>query len=386
MDIYWYWPYLRQEELVIADGVLRQGDHLAVHCTPRPLDPISSSLEGCEVLPALPGVDERSSEGSISWSVSRASTYIGRARSRHSVLKGETFDVAHIIYLNPFVDWLALRSLARRVPLVSTVHDVTPHQRRMPMRVEHSILAREYANAGTIVVHHDWVGERLRSEFDVDPERINYIPLPVLPPPIPINGGGVGDQGVDHEGVGDGVPEILFFGTLRRNKGIEVLLDAMRLLPKDQEFRLVIAGRGFAEVEQLVRDAASRDKRIVAEIGYATAERKAALYARCSVNVLPYTSFESQSAVLQDAYANSVPLIVSDVGALGSTVRSEGTGWVVPPSDANALAEAIIESLRDETAAKQAGENMAKVAAQRTPALVGASLRRLYEEVAGAPQ
>lgn len=375
MDIYWYWPYLRQEELALAAGVLRRGDHLAVHCTDRPLDPISSSLEGCEVLPALPGVDERSSEGSISWGVSRASTYIGRARARQSMLTEETFDIAHVIYLSPFVDWLALRRLTRRVPLLSTVHDVTPHQRRMPMRVEHSILARQYANAGTIVVHHDWVAERLSSEFEVDPARINYIPLPVLPPPLV----------VEDQGVVDAVPEILFFGTLRRNKGVEVLLDAVRLLPTELEFRLVIAGRGFAEVEQLVRDAASRDKRIVAEIGYATAELKAALYARCSVNVLPYTSFESQSAVLQDAYANSVPLIVSDVGALGSTVRSEGTGWVVPPSDANALAEAIIESLRDETAAKQARENTAKVAAQRTPALVGASLRRLYEEVAGAP-
>ncbi len=391
MDIYWYWPYLRQEELALAGGVLRKGDHLAVHCTDRPLEPISSSLEGCEVLPALPGVDERSTEGSISWGVSRAATYIGRARARHSVLKEETFDVAHVVYLNPFVDWLALRRLARRVPLVSTVHDVTPHQRRMPMRVERSILALQYANAGTIVVHHEWVGERLSSEFDVDPARINYIPLPVLPPPLPINeqgvdGEGVDGEGVDGEGVNDGVPEILFFGTLRRNKGVEVLLDAVRLLPTELEFRLVIAGRGFAEVEQTVRDGASRDKRIVAEIGYATAERKAALYARCSVNVLPYTSFESQSAVLQDAYANSVPLIVSDVGALGSTVRSEGTGWVVPPSDANALAEAILESLGDETAAKQAGANMAKVASQRTPALVGAALRRLYEEVAGAPQ
>ena len=156
MDIYWYWPYLRQEELALAGGVLRRGDHLAVHCTDRPLDPISSSIEGCEVLPALPGVDERSSEGSISWGVSRASTYIGRARDRQSVLKEETFDIAHVIYLSPFVDWLALRRLTRRVPLVSTVHDVTPHQRRMPMRVEHSILARQYANAGAIVVHHEW--------------------------------------------------------------------------------------------------------------------------------------------------------------------------------------------------------------------------------------
>jgi hypothetical protein len=52
MDIYWYWPYLRREELALAGGVLGQGDHLAVHCTERPLDPITSSLEGCEVLPA----------------------------------------------------------------------------------------------------------------------------------------------------------------------------------------------------------------------------------------------------------------------------------------------------------------------------------------------
>lgn len=134
--------------------------------------------------------------------VSREHLHIsGALRSRHRALKGETFDVAHIIYLNPFVDWLALRSLARRVPLVSTVHDVTPHQRRMPMMVERSILAREYANAGTIVVHHDWVGERLRSEFDVDPERINYIPLPVLPPPILINGEGVNDQGLIMRGL-----------------------------------------------------------------------------------------------------------------------------------------------------------------------------------------
>ncbi|CAB4943530.1 unannotated protein [freshwater metagenome] len=376
MDIYWYWPYLRQEELALADGVLRQGDHLAVHCTPRPLDPISSSLEGCEVLPALPGVDERSSEGSISWGVSRASTYIGRARSRHSVLKGETFDVAHIIYLNPFVDWFALRSLARRVPLVSTVHDVTPHQRRMPMRVEHSILAREYANAGTIVVHHDWVAERLSSEFDVDPERINYIPLPILSPPI-----AAAEIGLD-----DGVPEILFFGTLRRNKGVEVLLEAMKLMPTELEFRLRIAGRGFLEVENKVRSAAAMDTRIVAEIGYATAARKSTLYARSSVNILPYTSFESQSAVLQDAYANSVPLIVTDVGALGSTVRSEGTGWVVPPSDANALAEAMLESLRNSDTATKAAANMGRIAAQRTPALIGASLRSLYEDVAGVPQ
>ena len=69
------------------------------------------------------------------------------------------------------------------------------------------------------------------------------------------------------------------------------------------------------------------------EVGYATAERKGELYASADLVVLPYTTFASQSAVLQDAYAHRVPLVVSDVGALGETVRGDHTGWVVAPGE-----------------------------------------------------
>ncbi|MFM7061247.1 MAG: glycosyltransferase family 4 protein [Actinomycetes bacterium] len=374
MDIYWYWPYLRREELALARGVVRTGDRLLVHATPRPENPVVTDLPGVELLDPLPGVDERTAEGSVRWAVSRAGTYLARMRARARAVRVHRPDLAHVIYLNPFVDALSLGSLARRVPLVSTVHDVVPHQRRLPVGVQRRALEREYAAAGAIVVHHDWVGRRLLEEFDLDPGRIHHVPIQVIPAPPVAHGGP------------EGPPEVLFFGTFRRNKGIDVLLDAIHRIPAEIECRFVIAGRGFADVEAAVRDAAAHDPRVVAEIGYATALRKAELYARAHVNVLPYTAFESQSAVLQDAYANGVPLVVTDVGALGDTVRTDGTGRVVAPRDPDALAGAIVTLLLDAPARAGYAGAMARLAAARSPERVGALLRGVYEEVLGSPQ
>ncbi len=103
------------------------------------------------------------------------------------------------------------------------------------------------------------------------------------------------------------------------------------------------------------------------ELGYATADRKRELYADADLVVLPYTSFASQSAVLQDAYAHQVPLVVSDVGALGETVREDRSGWVVEPGDAAMLAETLLGAIRDAEARTAAAAAMAQVAADAHP-------------------
>ena len=100
--------------------------------------------------------------------------------------------------------------------------------------------------------------------------------------------------------------------------------------------------------------------------------------------MLPYTSFASQSAVLQDAYAHRLPLVVSDVGALGETVREDATGWVVRPATRRRWRPTLLTALRDDDARAAAASAAGAVAAARTPALVGARLRALYERVAGS--
>ncbi len=369
MDIYWYWPFLRREELVLAEGVLSPGDRLVVHTTPRPSDPIESPVAACEIratVPAVRDVDERT----LRWLASRSLTYVNRSRARRRAVTSTSFDVAHLIYLNPFTDAFDLRGLARRVPLVSSVHDVVPHQSRVPALVERGLLQAQYRHAGILVAHHDSVRRRLVAEFDVDPDRVVVVPLPIsveVPAPRPV----------------DAPPTVLFFGTFRRNKGVDVLLAAIESLRGEVDARFHFAGRGFPEVESEVSQAAAHDDRITTEIGYATADRKRELYSQADLVVLPYTSFASQSAVLQDAYSFHVPLVVSDVGALGETVRDDGTGWVVTPGDVEGLASTLLAAIRDDEGRAAAAVEAARVASERTPARVGTALRNVYERAAG---
>ena len=79
----------------------------------------------------MPGVEDRS-EGSATWVASRGLTYARRALARGRAVDAGDFDVCHVVYLNPFTDPLDLWALRRKVPLVSTVHDVVPHNSRVP--------------------------------------------------------------------------------------------------------------------------------------------------------------------------------------------------------------------------------------------------------------
>lgn len=368
MDVYWYWPFLRREELVLADGFVEPGDRLVVQTTPRPTDPIVAAGP-YEVRATLPAVEDLR-ERSLRWAVSRASTYVGRARARRRTVAGGGFDVAHLIYLNPFTDAFDLRGLARRVPLVASVHDVVPHQSRVPAPVERRLLQAQYRHAGILVAHHDSVRRRLLAEFDVDPDRVVVVPLPISEEPVAAR-------------APDAPVTVLFFGTFRRNKGVDLLLQAIERLRDHPGARFRFAGRGFPEVEQEVTRAAGADDRITVELGYATADRKRELYAQADLVVLPYTTFASQSAVLQDAYAHRVPLVVSDVGALGETVREDGSGWVVRPGDVGSLTDTLARAIDDAPGRKVAADEMARVAGERTPERIGAQLRAVYQEAAG---
>lgn len=371
MRVYWYWPFLRREELALARGVLEPGDELLVHTTPRPADLVVSDIPGCRVEAALEAPRD-ASEGSARWLASRARTYVQRAAVRDRTMRTGGFDVAHVVYVNRFTDPFTLGRLARRVPLVVSVHDVVPHNTRLPPTFERGLLHLLYRHADTILVHHESLRDRLVAEHGIPGERVCVVGLQI-PERV------VSPSNATAARPDDGPPSVLFFGTFRRNKGVQVLLDAIAGLGPDVDARFVFAGRGAPDVEQLVVDAAARDPRVSAEIGYATATRKDELHAAAALIVLPYTSFSSQSAVLQDAYTHGLPAVVTDVGALGQTVREDGTGWVVEPGDAAALATAIRGALADDDTRRRAGDAARAVAAARTPFLVGREWRAVYE-------
>jgi glycosyltransferase involved in cell wall biosynthesis len=364
MRIYWFWPWVHGEELEVPAAVPRAGDELVLHAMRGRVEPLRS--ERFRVEPTLAPVD-RAREGSFAWALGRARTYLTRSAQRRRALREGNFDVCHVVFLNYFTDWLDLRLIARRTKLVFEVHDVTPHQSRLAASLERFVLKLEYASPGVIVARHEYVKALLVDRFAIDPDRVTVVPLVVR------------DVGAATRTDYHDIPTVLFFGTLRRNKGVDVLLSAISQLDGRRDIRFVFAGRGFADVERAVRDAARADPRIVVEHGYIEQQRKHALFESSDVVVLPYTEFTSMSGVLGDAYSYRLPVVASDVGALGGTVRADGTGWVVAPGDPAELAGAIDRALRrrDEWAAAAACASAA--ASERTADRIAARIRALYD-------
>jgi glycosyltransferase involved in cell wall biosynthesis len=176
---------------------------------------------------------------------------------------------------------------------------------------------------------------------------------------------------------------LLLFGTLRANKGLDVLADALVALGPAFDADVVVAGSGDDDVVRAWQERVAHLPHVTLERGRVDDRRKRELFSLASWALLPYTAFHSQSGVLADAYAYRVPLIVTDVGAIGPTVRSDGTGYVVPPGDHEALAVAMREAVRTGTGAFAPALEAA--AHRHDVSVVGPMLRSIYEIAASEP-
>ena len=142
---------------------------------------------------------------------------------------------------------------------------------------------------------------------------------------------------------------LLFFGYVRRYKGLNVLLDALRLVPPDLGVRLLVVGEFYDDEQKYrtqVRDL-HLDDRVTIHSDYLPNEDVARYFSAADAVVLPYVS-ATQSGIAQIAYNFDKPVIATDVGGLAEVVLHEKTGFVVPPGDPPALAEAIAAFYRQE--------------------------------------
>ncbi len=136
----------------------------------------------------------------------------------------------------------------------------------------------------------------------------------------------------------------LFFGYVRKYKGLDVLLDALALLKGKLDIALIVVGE-FYEGEQAYRDRIRRlgiESMVTVRSDYVPNEEVKYYFSAADAVVLPYLS-ATQSGIAQIAYNFDLPVIATDVGGLAEIVRDGETGLVVPPNDAPALAAAILK-------------------------------------------
>jgi glycosyltransferase involved in cell wall biosynthesis len=148
----------------------------------------------------------------------------------------------------------------------------------------------------------------------------------------------------------DGEYLVGFIGRLASEKGVEYLIDAVYQLREHRpRFRLILAGQ-YQEVifEQQYWHALQIKISKIAErvvfLGQLNQEQLATFYAGCDVIILPsVNSTESFGLVQAESMLCGTPVIASDMPGVRTPVSITGMGLIVPPRNADALAQAIVE-------------------------------------------
>jgi glycosyltransferase involved in cell wall biosynthesis len=159
----------------------------------------------------------------------------------------------------------------------------------------------------------------------------------------------------DAWGIEEGCPVILQAARLTRLKGHTHTIEAARLLREAGQLGdavVIFAGSadgrdGYREeLEKKIADGGLEGR--VRLVGHC--DDMPAAFNLATVGILPSTRAETFGRPSIEAQAAGCPVIVTDVGAAPENViaasdSSDFTGWVVPPSDAPALAESLAEAL-----------------------------------------
>jgi glycosyltransferase involved in cell wall biosynthesis len=144
-------------------------------------------------------------------------------------------------------------------------------------------------------------------------------------------------------------PVLLFFGFVRRYKGLRYLLQALPAVRKEIPVRLLVVGE-FWEEERPYRERIEQlglQKAVQIHNTYVPNHELAVFFSAADVVVLPYLE-ATQSGVAQIALGFEKPMIGTAVGGMADVIQDGQTGFIVPPGDATALAAAIVKSLRSE--------------------------------------
>ena len=307
----------------------------------------------------------------------------GRALAR--IVREEGVDVIHARSRAPA--WAGLQAAqATGTPFVTTYHGV--HSEGFPgKRLYNSVMAR----GRPVIAVSEHVAQMIRDRHPFAAD-VRVIPrgtdLAAFDPDA-VSSQRMGALAERWGLVEDARPVIALPGRLTRWKGQDVFIEAaglLRAMRGAEDFLCLMIGGDehgdYAQGLQKTIDAAGLGN--VARLAGSADDMPAALkLASCGVSAS--TAPEAFGRVAAETMAMRRPVIATDHGGARETVADGETGWLVPPGDAGALAQAMQRalSLSAAEAAAMGAAGRARVARLFSLDGMQQAVLNVYREVAG---
>src|SRR5262249_15935593 len=228
----------------------------------------------------------------------------------------------------------------RQYPVVLTVHDIVNHPARglMLFRTPEFVTNAAAKMVDAVIVHGNTLRDLALQRYQ---RKRGSIRVHSVDHGVILRYG----TGSARKVVPTGGGNVLFFGFLQRNKGLEYLVEAEAIL-RQQLPNLSMVVAGAAHNPTYYQQLFSKSKGISLRIGHQDGESVERLFRWADVVVLPYIE-ASQSGVFQVAVAFGVPTVATQVGGFQDVIRNRVNGLLVPPRDSMRLGVAIKELLID---------------------------------------
>lgn len=255
-------------------------------------------------------------------------------------------DVLHFHFPWPFADLLNLLPGVRR-PKVMTYHSDIVKQQVLG-RLYQPLMRHTLADMDAVVATSPAYARTSDVLRRFVPEgRLKVIPLGMNDP----QPAAADETILDRLGL-RGRPYVLALGVLRYYKGLHHLIEAARAV----HGTVVLAGSG-PEEPRLRELAARLGAGNVVFAGQVSEAEKHSLLAHCAALCLSsHLRSEAYGMVLLEAAMHARPMVSCEIGTGTSYINADGeTGYVVPPENPPALAQALNRLLDDPAAATAMG-------------------------------
>lgn len=242
------------------------------------------------------------------------------ARKKMSAMQG---DLLITQWWHPFFAVPLLASIPAGIRTVAVCHNVLPHEKAF---LGNSMTKRFFSSQDFLAVHS---GDSLETASEFHSSIIRLF-LPLYDQYI-----GTGlqrDAARKLLGLQSDQTALLFFGLVRGYKGLDILLEACELLPKN--YVVIAAGEDYTG--RTIQSARMiRDDRFIPDHEVGT------WFNASDMVVLPYRN-ATQSAIAQIGLSFCKPMVVTPVGGLPEVVEDGITGTISADTTPEALASAIL--------------------------------------------
>ena len=257
----------------------------------------------------------------------------------------------------PVIEGFLYRGL--RAVTVCTVHDARAHERRPWL----GSFSGFYGGFDWLICHSESTRQKVRdalptARIDVVPHGL-YTPLTTALP----------DQALARRELQlpPGSRVALFFGFIRRYKGLDLFLESIQLARREGHNLIgLVAGRPLYDIGRRVEQARREGVPVAWHLRFIAREEIATFFAAADVVALPYID-TSDSGAFELAAAFGKPVVVTNAGGLGEAFARYRYGALVPERTAAAVAHGLLGPYPPAPVSR--GDNSWEAVAARTEAI-----------------